>query len=60
MKKNSKIEEVYINIHTSFNKEIFTIYGCGKFQESKKNLTKAEASILYIELHKWLFPSILT
>ena len=44
-----------LNITTSFNEDFFTIYGCGKFNETKKNLTKAEAALLYIELHKWLF-----
>ncbi len=48
-------ETKYLNIHTSSDKESFTIYGCGKFSESKKTLSKAEGALLYCELHKWLF-----
>lgn len=40
---------------TSFNTDEFTIYGCGKFSSEKKILDKAEAALLYIELHKFLF-----
>ncbi len=43
-----------IHLHTKSTKDTFTIYGCGKFQETSKTLSKAEASLLYIELHKFL------
>lgn len=46
-------KNIYLPIHKT--KEIFTIGNCGKFGESKKNLSKTEAAYLYIELHKWLF-----
>lgn len=49
------MENNILNIHTSSDKNSFTIYSCGKFNETKKVLTKAEAALLYIELHKWLF-----
>lgn len=45
----------YINMSTTKTKDTFTINGCGKFNESKKHLSKAEASLLYVELHRWLF-----
>jgi hypothetical protein len=45
----------YIHLSTSCNKDTFTINGCGKFGESEKHLTKDEAVLLYIELHKFLF-----
>ena len=41
---------------SKIEKDNITIYGCGKFRESKLNLNKIEASLLYIELHKFLFP----
>lgn len=49
------MENKILYLSTDSNKDNFTIFGCGKFHESKKSLTKAEASLLYIELHKWLF-----
>ena len=44
---------IYLPINT--NKDSFTIGACGKFKAEKKVLNKAEASYLYLELHKWLF-----
>ena len=41
---------------STVKKDKFIINGCGKFNEERKSLTKAEASYLYIELHRWLFP----
>ena len=41
-------------LSTESTKETFTINGCGKFAESKLHLNKTEASLLYIELYKWL------
>lgn len=49
-----KKDKEYIHFSVTKNKEIFTINGCGKFSAEKKHLTRAEASLLYIELHKWL------
>jgi hypothetical protein len=49
-----KKEKEYIHLSVSKTKETFTINGCGKFSEEKKHLTRTEASLLYIELHKWL------
>ena len=43
-----------IYLSTSSTKDTFTIYGCGKFNETKKILSHTEALLLYIELHKWL------
>lgn len=43
-----------IHFHVKWNNNIFTIYGCGKFRNECKTLSKAEASLLYIELHKFL------
>lgn len=48
-----KKEIIYLPIHTT--KDIFTIGACGKFNEEKKHLSKAEASLLYLKLHEWLF-----
>ncbi len=39
---------------SKITKENITIYGCGKFNEEKLVLDKTEASLLYIELHKFL------
>ncbi len=39
---------------STITKDKFIINGCGKFNESRKSLSKAEASYLYLELHKWL------
>jgi hypothetical protein len=47
-------ENNVIEMNTKTTKDTFTIYGCGIFSETKKVLNKAEASLLYIELHKWL------
>lgn len=44
----------YINIKTKVNKDTITIYGCGKFSESSKTLNKTEATLLYVELFKFL------
>lgn len=41
-------------IKSTIKKDTFIINGCGKFHEEKKSLTRAEASFLYLELHKWL------
>ena len=49
------MENKLLNIHTSSDENSFTIYGCGKFDETKKVLTRTEAALLYVELHKWLF-----
>jgi hypothetical protein len=49
------MEKKITHLSTSFDKTKFIIYGCGKFQEDKKILTKAEAALLYVELHKFLF-----
>jgi hypothetical protein len=43
-----------IYLSTSSTKDTFTIYGCGKFNETKKILSHTEALLLYVELHKWL------
>ena len=43
----------YLPIKTT--KDIFTIGGCGKFNEDKKHLSKTEAMFLYVELNKWIF-----
>lgn len=49
------MDKKYIESSSTKKADTFTINGCGLFQESQKHLTKAEASLLYIELHKWLF-----
>ena len=49
------MDKEIVYVPTQSNKTYFTIFGCGKFNETKKVLTKTEAAILYIELHKWLF-----
>jgi len=49
------MEEDFIYLPTSTTKTTFTIYGCGKFREEKRVLNRAEAALLYVELHKWLF-----
>lgn len=46
-------EITYLPIKTT--KDIFTIGGCGKFNEEKKHINKTEAIYLYAELHKWIF-----
>ena len=43
-----------LEMNTKATKDAFIIYGCAIFKETKKVLNKAEASLLYIELHKWL------
>ena len=43
-----------IYLSTSSTKDTFTIYGCGKFHEEKKNLSHTEAILLYAKLHEWL------
>jgi hypothetical protein len=43
-----------IYLSTSFTKDTFTIYGCGKFNETKKILSHTEALLLYAKLHEWL------
>lgn len=45
-----------VDVNVKTTDDTFTIYRCGIFNESSKKLNRAEASILYIELHKWLFP----
>lgn len=46
---------IYVDLQTDFNNNEFVIMGCGKHGNEKKYLTKAEASLLYVELHKFLF-----
>jgi hypothetical protein len=46
-------EIIYLPIKTT--KDAFTIGACGKFNEEKKHLSKAEATYLYLKLHEWLF-----
>jgi hypothetical protein len=46
-------EIIYLPIRTT--KDTFTIGACGKFREDKKHLNKAEATLLYLKLHEWLF-----
>jgi len=53
MKKETEDKE-YIHLSTSTTKNTFTIYGCGKFNEEKKHLSKTEAMLLYVRLHTWL------
>ena len=43
-----------IYLQTDSTKDTFTIYGCGTFHETKKVLTKVEASLLYVKLHEFL------
>jgi hypothetical protein len=43
-----------IYLSTSSTKDTFTIYGCGKFNETKKILSHTEALLLYAKLHEWL------
>ena len=50
--KEEPKELIYLS--TSSTKDTFTIYGCGKFNETKKILSHTEALLLYVELHKWL------
>lgn len=47
-------ETKYIQLSTTKTKNTFTINGCGKFGESKLHLDKTTASLLYVELYKWL------
>ncbi len=47
-------EKKSFSLSVSTTKDIFTINGCGKFQESKKHLNKLEALYLYAKLHEWL------
>jgi hypothetical protein len=53
MKKETEDKE-YIHLSTKTTKDTFTIYGCGKFNEEKKHLSKTEAMMLYVKLHNWL------
>ena len=46
----------YLDINNTTTSDTFTINRCGKFSETSKTLTRAEAALLYVELHKWLFP----
>jgi hypothetical protein len=55
---STDVKKELIHLSTSFDKTKFIINGCGKFGESKKILTKTEAALLYIELHKFLINSI--
>lgn len=48
-------EQNIVELNVKTTEDRFTIYGCGKFHETSKVLDRAEASLLYIELHKWLF-----
>ena len=50
--KEEPKELIYLS--TSSTKDTFTIYGCGKFNETKKILSHTEALLLYVELHRWL------
>ena len=38
--------------------DILTLYGIGKFNCESQTFNKVEAGLLYIELHKFLFPEI--
>ena len=49
----NKKEIIYLPIKTT--EDIFTIGACGKYKSEKKELSKTEATYLYVELHKWLF-----
>jgi len=53
MKKETEDKE-YIHLSTSTTKDTFTIYGCGKFNEEKKHLSRSDALLLYVRLHTWL------
>lgn len=39
---------------SKIDKDFITIYGCGKFKEEKLKLDKIEASLLFIELYKFI------
>jgi hypothetical protein len=47
----------YVDLMTTSDDDAFTIHGCGQFDHEGKVLTKAEALLLYVELHKWLTQS---
>lgn len=44
----------YVDLMTTSDDDSFVINGCGQFDHEGKVLTKAEALLLYVELHKWL------
>ena len=50
---NTNENKIYLPIKTT--EDIFTIGACGKYKSEKKELSKTEATYLYLELHKWLF-----
>lgn len=49
-----KEETTYVDLTTASTDETFTICGSGQFDHETKVLTKAEALLLYVELHNWL------
>lgn len=49
-----KEEPEAVFFSTKFNKETITLYGAGKFQEEKIVLNKTKASLLFIDLYKFL------
>ena len=51
---NTKEKQYVYRPESKITKEYITIYGCGKFREEKLQLDKTEASLLLIELHKFL------
>lgn len=44
----------YVDLVTTHTDDTFTIHGAGQFDHEEKILNKAEALLLYVELHNWL------
>ncbi len=44
----------FIEMSTITTSDTFTINCCGKFDSEKTHLSRAEALLLYVELHNWL------
>ncbi len=47
-------ENEYYELSVTTTKNILTINGCGKFNESKIHLNRTEASALLLAIYKWI------
>lgn len=46
--------KVIIKIHTKAEGDKFILYGMGKFSDGTTALTKEQAMLLYVDLHKYI------
>lgn len=54
MSKLTNKQQRGISVHTNSTSDTFTIYGCGKFGNESKVISKSEATFLYLQLHQFL------